>query len=179
MEKLAITCRILYNEELLETKRELRQYKKRFDIPKILVDINWFQRSWNVQKMLNENMLSKDKDYINKIIFQANKALNYLYKEEFIKYELFFEEKLKELRNGLEVVKKINERWKEYIGDDVYDYTWNFLKKLFEDINWMYCSECEKFVKTSKGLCDKCYVLYSSNYLFMDNQDMLADLIDF
>lgn len=182
MEKLAITCRILYNHELLETKKELRQYKKRFDIPKIKVDVSWFQRSWNAQRMLDDDT-SEENNYIQKILFQAKIALNYVYQEEFVKNELFFEEKLKELKNGLEIVKKINESWREDTTDDIYDFTWHFLNRLFESINWMYCSGCEELVKTCKGLCNKCDVLDSPDSLsdrefYMDNQDMLADAMD-
>lgn len=180
MEKLAMTCRILYNHELLETKKELRQYKKRFDVPKINVSTSWFQRMWNAQHMLDEN--NSNLDDINNILFQTELALRYVYQEEYSRYELFFDEKLEELRNGLEIVKKINESWREDINDDIYDYTWHFLNRLFESINWMYCSGCQELVRTCKGLCNKCDVLNSPNSLsdreYMDNQDMLADEID-
>ncbi len=176
MERLAMTCHVLYNKELLEIKRELSIYKKTFDLPKIKVDVRWKQRCWNAQQMLTDN------NNLNDMIYQTERVLQYLYEENYLKNERFFKQKLDELRNGLEIVQKINESWDEDNRSDVYEYIWYYLSRLFENINWMYCCCCEDLVKTLNGLCNKCDILESPNSLsdreMWDNQDMLADVND-
>lgn len=175
MEKLALTCKILYDEELLETKRELRKYKARFDVPKINVSDTWFDRSRTAQEMLDSTI--EEETIINRV----KKALQYAYQEDYKKYSLFFEEQLKQLAESLKILKAY--AW--YGEDDEpvceYDYCWHFLNQLFEKVNWMYCFGCNDFVRTCRGLCDKCdqYVEeYPDPGDYVDNTDMLADAID-
>lgn len=173
MEKLATTCQILYNQELLDVKRELGEYKKKYVIPKINVSTFWFHRSWKAQ-----NMLDKDQN----IIENVRNALQFSYQEEYKKYELFFEEQLNQLEESLKILRNSNQGWySEDQKDNEYDYCWHFLNNLFAKVNWMHCTGCEEFVRTCRGLCDKCDQLRSPEYpedVYMDNTDMLADAID-
>lgn len=181
MENLAITCRVLYNQELLEIKRELRKYKKRFDIPKIIVDVGWFQRSWFSQMMLDKR--DDDLELIPNMLHNVAQALRYVYEDEYKKHELFFEEQLKQLNETLNIVYASHKSFfnEEDEKDIIYDFTWHFMNNFFEKLNWMYCSGCEDLVRTTRGLCDNCDQLRSpepSSEYYLDNQDMLADAID-
>ncbi len=182
MEKLALTSKILYDHELLNTKKELKKYKQKYDFPKIdaLSLTSWFERTWNAQKMLSINIdindNNTDDEYIEKMLLNTKLSLKYLYKENYNKYELFFEEQIKQLENGLKIIQILNQ-WKE--DNDIYDYIWHFLNILFEKINWMHCSGCNKYIQTCHGICYNCEISsQSSSDTYLDYQDMLADFID-
>ena len=50
MEKLALTCHVLYNQELLDVKQELEKLKKRYETPKIIFD-RWSDWETGVERM--------------------------------------------------------------------------------------------------------------------------------
>lgn len=164
MEKLAITCKLLYNQELLEIKKELRNYKKRFDIPKIIITVNnWIYKSREAHDIL------RNTNNLDDMLKNTKKILKHLYDDEYYKYKLFFKEQLKQLKESLKILINIVDF--DYILNDVFDYTWHFLNALFDKVNWMYCGNCKEHVKTCIGLCNVCDI-------YTDNSDMLADMND-
>lgn len=157
MEKLALTCKILYDLELLEIKKELRKYKKTYDYPQIRIDISWFERLWNTESILYVN----DQVILNNV----EKLLKIMYEKDFDKHKLFFKNQIEQLKQTIEIFN--NE-------DNKFEYTWIFLNSLFEKINWINCNHCEKLVRSSRGLCNVCDAID----IYQDNQDALADAID-
>ena len=77
MERLAMTCKTLYDYDLLKTKESLRQYKKRFDTPKIIIGVGWFQKSLIALDMLDTKIIGND--YISNLIHNTAQSLSYLY----------------------------------------------------------------------------------------------------
>lgn len=173
MEKLAKTCKILYDQDLLDTKKELRKYKKKYDIPKIIIKyVDFFYKSREANDMLDDSN--------DNLVTNVENALKHVYEQEYKKYELFFQEQLKQLNENILILRDIVDWWNQEDYMEEYDFTWHFLNRLFEKVNWMYCERCEKLVQTCVGLCNECDQLRSPEPedIYIDNQDMLADTID-
>jgi hypothetical protein len=174
MEKLAKTCKILYDHDLLETNRELRKYRAKYDIPKIVISCgDFFHQSRDAKDMLDDSN--------NNLVTNVENALKHVYQEKYKKYELFFQEQLKQLNENILILRDMVDWWRNDDYIEEYDFTWHFLNRLFEKVNWMYCDGCQELVQTCIGLCNECDQLRSPEPhedIYMDNQDMLADAIE-
>lgn len=177
MEKLAITCKILYDQELLGTKKELKKYKNKYDIPKINVTLQFFQKTWITRHLLNEQ--HSEMSIIDNMLCNVVCILQTIYENNYKKYEDFFKNEMIKLKESLIILHDMNDGFissEEYF-DIINDYTWHFLNHLFEKVNWMYCSKCNTYVNSCRGLCNDCDIFMNQDD-YNDNTDMLADAID-
>lgn len=161
MQKLALTSRILYNHDILINKKELNEYRKKHNIPKIIINNEWFDLSYKAQNLLfiKDNNIN---NLVQNTIISVRKSLEFAYKDNYIKYNLFFEEQLKELKQTLNILDKmrllfINDGDFEF--NNAYEYSWHFINILFRKINWIFCKSCNKYIQSSRGLCNICDIL--------------------
>ncbi len=156
MEHLALTSKILYDVELLKTKKELKEYKQKYDYPKINVISYevWWERY----------------NYVEHLLSDFQKTLKFLYQENYEKYKLFFKEQMKHLDDGLKILQIINQL-NENLFEEIMNFKKHFLYDLIHKITWMHCLKCKKLIKTIHGLCENCECLENGSFI-------LADAID-
>ena len=160
MDNLFKTCKVLYDKELFDTKRQLKEYQKRYTTPCIHVGDGWFEKSQSALRLLD----NPDKHMIDNV----RNALLCAYEKDYEKHQMYFEEQLSELERALAIFKEMNRDWRvensrwrledgeDNLYDDMYDFSWHFLKNLFKRLNWMECIRCKENIQTCIGLCEIC-----------------------